>query len=103
MSYIQNFTPTNNQTITITAGVGAAAVALPTGGTDLLLSSPSSNTGIIFFETFGATPATAAVATSTPILPGQTAVFSRKNGDVTISTISNVAAQTLFVTAGEGG
>lgn len=97
---VDNFVPAPGKTVTIVVGVGAVTANLPAGGSSLELQ----NTGTVpvFVELFGDTPLAATVAASYPILPGQSKILDRKQGDVFISTISTVAAQNLFVTAGIG-
>lgn len=97
---VDNFAPAPGGTVTISVGVAAATANLPVGGTSLEFQ----NTGTVpvFVELFGPATLAATVAASYPILPGQSKILDRKPGDAFISTISTVAAQNLFVSAGIG-
>jgi hypothetical protein len=98
---VDNFVPAmGNKSITYAVGVAASSAALPVGGSSLELTNPG--TAAVFIELFGDTAQAATVAGSYPILPGQTKAIDRKLGDVSISTISGSAAQSLIVSPGIG-
>lgn len=109
------FQPSQLGTIAVSVGVASSFTAIPPttggnqpaafGGECLELQSPTSNTGIIFVESCGGgNPQIAAtVANSYPVLPGQSKVISvTLTGDGGIAAISTVAAQTLYVSRGNG-
>jgi hypothetical protein len=100
--YMDPFQPAIAKTATVAAGVAAATTVLPTGGSCLEVQNPGSTTIFIELSDRNNVQTAATVAASYPILPGQCKIIGRPPGCSSISTISTIAAQSLFVTAGEG-
>ena len=95
------FIPAVAKTVTITVSNTAATSALPTGGADLEYNNQGTST--VFVEvTGGGLVTTATVAASYPIPPGQCKIVGRPDGATQISTISAIAGQTFYVSAGVG-
>lgn len=89
---------------TVTVGVASAATALNNSSSVIRHSLEVQNAGtaVVFIEFGFGSGVTAAVATSYPILPSQRKVITIPNGVTHIGTISGSAAQTLYLTVGQG-
>jgi hypothetical protein len=92
------FKPVDSKTVTIAVTAASAATALATSTIQYRLYNAGA--GTVFFN-FGDSGATAAVASATPIAPGNTEIFTPKPGVTHIATIGSAGA-TLYVTPGEG-
>lgn len=103
---VDNFIPAPGKTITIAVGAASAVTPLPQtvapiGGVSLELQN--SGASAIFVEIGGPDVIPATVATSYPIMPNQSKIIDRKNGDTHIAAIGAVAGPVnLFVSAGVG-
>lgn len=90
-----------NLTISVTSS--SATVTLPTAGLESARQVELQNVGsaAIFVEFCPTSTCTAAIATSYPILAGQSKIVTIKGNTTNIATIA-VAAQTLYVSVGVG-
>lgn len=97
---------TFGNSIAITVAAASAVVALPTPrGDQVIISSPAAN-GVNFIA-FGAVGTVVVIPTGTPanglpVLPNSARYYSIPPGATHIATIG-VAANTLYVTVGDGG
>lgn len=100
MSSVRPFSPLAD-TITVTVGLASAAQALtgaPTGRSDVRLY----NAGTVpVFIKFGASDVTVTTGNGVPIPAGAVEVLNAGNA-THVATISGTAAQTLYVTSGDG-
>lgn len=91
-------------TIAITVGTSSSTTKLPVGGGRQVMLC-NRGTADIFFN-LGGSNVTVAVPTGTaggcPIPPGAIATFTTPEGATHIACISGTAAQTLYVTTGDG-
>lgn len=94
------FSPIGN---TVNAAVTAttAALAITEGGDTVLVTNVGSLT---IFIKFGDSTVTAALATSTPVLPNSAQTFRRGIAQLAqyIAVISTATGNTVYVTTGEG-
>jgi len=102
MSTANAFTPNSAGTVTATVAATTATIALSkTGvGQQILVQSLAGNA--VAFINFGTSAVTAAVATGTPILPGQSYTFTVGDSVTNVATIGT-AGNTLYFTSGQGG
>lgn len=97
--------PNGTQTISVTASNVATALTFP-GRTQYVLTTPSSNTAIVFID-FGTSGTVATTTTSYPLLPGMKEVISvwgagTGANPTHIACIGASTGQTLYVTGGSG-
>jgi hypothetical protein len=94
-----------NTTVSITVGVASAATKLPEGGGRNVLLINRGAVDIAY--NFGSSAATVALPTATAggaiVPPGACMTVTTPEGSTHIATISGTAAQTLYVTTGDGG
>ena len=106
MSRIDAFAmPQNNKTVVLAVSAANQTVAIPGNGEFLSLTNQGAAGGVIICveTTFAANPAAAALATSMPILGGQTRIVRRADLQDAISVIGSAAGPTnLSVTPGTG-
>ncbi len=95
-----SFKPVTAGSVTITAGTGSAATALPAGGRTRVVVYNAGDS-VVFIE-FGLSGATAAVATGYPVGPGMKETLSIDSSATHIATISGAASQTFYVSCGSG-
>jgi hypothetical protein len=98
MANPQPFTP--GATITIAATNSTATTSLPAGGGTVFMVQNAGTSAT--FVNFGSSTVTALVATSTPILGGQT-LFFKLPPVTSVASITGATAVTLYITNGEGG
>lgn len=102
---IDAFLPTDQGTITVSVAGTNTTTPIPANGTFLEVQNSGS---VIVFMELGAANQVAAVATGYPILPGQSKIIRRDQGDdgttdTHIAFIGQSAGPTtVFVTAGTG-
>jgi hypothetical protein len=97
MANPQPFSPGATANLSVTTSTGN--VALPSGaGSRFLLQNSGANP---FFFKVGNSSVTAAV-TDTPLLAGESRVFTLDPSATTIAAITGTATATLYVTRGEG-
>lgn len=94
------FTPMTAGTVSRTVSGSTANVALAQGGVNQVVMVTSLAANAIAFIEFGSSTVTAALATGTPILPGQTQKFTVGAGVTHMAAIGT--AGTLSVTSGRG-
>lgn len=88
-------------TISCTASSAATTLAVPSDQMQRQLELTNAGSATVFIETAGASP-TAVVATSYPILAGQTKVISVSQSATKIACISSTGTQTVYATVGIG-
>lgn len=89
--------------LTVSVTSSSAAAALPTAGLESARQLELQNVGTaaVFVEFCPSSTCTAAIATSYPILAGQSKVVTIKGNTTHIATIA-AASQTLYVSVGIG-
>lgn len=95
--------PSGTQVISVT-GSSVASALNTTGRTSYVLTTPGSNTAIVFVD-FGLSGQTTSTTTGYPLLPGMketVGVHGGPNAPTHIACIGASTGQTLYVTAGAG-
>lgn len=99
MSRHSPFTPIPGSTDTIAAATTTAAVEIGSDGSQVLIQNESDTT--IHFE-FGTSAVVATVA-DTPVLAGESRVFTRSTSQTHIATIhAGAGTKNIYVTPGHG-
>lgn len=93
---------TPGETVTLAATTASARVALPTALISQVMVTNAPGAGLAFVS-FGNDTVSAAVASSTPILPGVAYVFTVPSGATHMAAITGTGSATLYATVGQGG
>ena len=102
MSSFLPFTPNQAGTVIATVAATTAALTLSKGGVAQQIMVQALAANAIAFINFGTAAVTATVTTGTPILPGQSYLFTVGGDTTTVATIGT-AGNTLYFTSGYGG
>jgi hypothetical protein len=101
MSTLNPLTPNAAGTVTATVASTTANIALSKTGISQQIMVQSLAANAVAFINFGDSTVTAAVASGTPILPGQIYLFTVGPTVTNVATIGT-AANTLYFTSGQG-
>lgn len=94
------FTPGPTVLLAVTAASARVPFGAGTGTVQVLVTCPSTVTGITFLK-FGDVTVNAAV-TDTPILPGTVQIMTVPNNATHVAAISGGAGGTMYFTIGHG-
>lgn len=101
MSTVNPYTPNTAGTVTATVAATTANIPLSKTAVNQQIMVQSLAANAIAFIEFGSASVVAAVATGTPILPGQIYLFTVGQSVTNVATIGTVA-NTLYFTSGYG-
>jgi hypothetical protein len=101
MSTANAFTPNTAGTVTVAVSGSSVATALTKGSIAQQVMVQSLAASAIAFIEFGTSAATSAIASGTPILPGQSYTFTVGPTTTHVAVIGT--AGTLYLTCGQGG